>query len=69
MVGESGSVADLLRPILDTYRDSAVAVVGCHSTGIARACCELDVVVVSDERREPTSIRLGSAFCSFISLE
>jgi len=65
----SGSIAELLRPVLDTYRESAVAVVGCHSTGIARGSCELDVVVVSDERRGPTSFRMGEVFCdlTFIS--
>jgi hypothetical protein len=64
-----GSIADILHPVLDTYRDSAVAVVGCHSAGIARESCEIDVLVVSDEWRGPTSIRLGETFCdlSFLS--
>jgi len=61
--GESSSVADLLRPVFDTYRDSAVAVVGCHSTGIARESCELDALVVTDEHLRPTSLRLGRSFC------
>jgi len=61
--GESGSIAALLRPVLDTYRESAVAVVGCHSTGIARDSCELDVLLVSDERRGATSFRMGRVFC------
>ncbi len=47
--------------MLDQYRDAAVAVVGCHSAGIARPCCELDVLVVSDEPRPPASLRLGGA--------
>ena len=63
MKGEPGSAAGLLRPVLDTYRDSAVAVVGCHSTGAARESCELDIVVVSDEHGGPTSLRLGETFC------
>jgi hypothetical protein len=61
--GETGSLADLLRPVLDTYRDSALAVVGCRSADIARESCEIDAVVVSDERRRATSFRLGTGFC------
>ena len=66
---EPTTVAELLRPVLDTYRDSAVAVVGCHSVGISRESCELDAVVVSNERRGPAAIRLGETFCdlSFIT--
>jgi hypothetical protein len=62
-------VADLLRPVLDTYRDAAVAVVGCHAAGISRKSCEVDAVVVMNERRNPNTIRLGGTYCDlyFIS--
>jgi len=65
----SGSITEILRPILDTYRDSAVAVIGCHSAGIAREPCEIDSLVVSNEWRAPLSFRLGETFCdlSFLS--
>ena len=55
----SGMAAQVLRPILDTYRDSAVAVVGCHARGIERPSCELDVVVVTNERRPSTTVKMG----------
>ncbi|MDG6903013.1 MAG: hypothetical protein JRM80_13795 [Nitrososphaerota archaeon] len=62
MKGKTGPVAEHLRPILDTYMDSAVAVVGCTSSGIARYSCEFDVLVVGSEKRQQTSIRIGDEF-------
>ncbi|HXW94971.1 MAG TPA: hypothetical protein VEJ19_04630 [Nitrososphaerales archaeon] len=57
-----GPAAVVLRPILDMYMDSAVAVVGCNSQGIGRYSCELDVLVVTGERRPSTSLRIGDVF-------
>ncbi|MGD0477363.1 MAG: hypothetical protein ABSB29_04240 [Nitrososphaerales archaeon] len=54
--------AQLLRPILDTYRSSAVAVVGCHARGLERPSCELDVIVVSNEKRPNSTVRIGNVF-------
>ena len=48
-----------IRPILDMYLNSAVAVVGCHAVGISRPSCELDVLVVSSDSRSATTARLG----------
>ena len=62
MKGQPGPVPTLLRPILDTYMDSAVALVGCNSRGLGRYSCELDVLVVTGERRPATSIRIGDSF-------
>jgi len=62
MKASTGPAATVLRPILDTYMDSAVALVGCTSRGIGRYSCELDVLVVTSERRLPTSIRIGEVF-------
>ena len=62
MKANAGPAAVVLRPILDTYMDSAVAVIGCNSRGIGRYSCELDVVVVAGERRTPTSLRIGDVF-------
>ena len=62
MKAKPGPVATLLRPILDTYMDSAVALVGCNSRDIGRYSCELDVLVVTGERRPPTSLRIGGTF-------
>jgi hypothetical protein len=69
MKSEPSPVADLLRPVLDTYRDAAVAVVGCHAAGISRESCEVDAVVVTNERRNPNTIRLAGTYCDlyFIS--
>jgi hypothetical protein len=57
-----GPAAQLLSPILDTYRGSALAVVGCHSRGIERPTCEVDVVVVTNERRPSSTIRIGEVY-------
>jgi hypothetical protein len=58
----SGPAATLLRPVLDTYMDSAVAVVGCRSHDLSRYSCEYDVMVVTSEKRPPTSLRIGDVF-------
>lgn len=55
-------IAHLLRPVLDTYRSSAVALVGCHSQGLERESCELDLVVVAEESLPPTTVRVGGVF-------
>ena len=62
MKAMSGPAAVVLRPILDTYMDSAVAVIGCNSRGIGRYSCELDVLVVTGERRPPNSLRIGDVY-------
>jgi hypothetical protein len=62
MRAKAGPAAAVLRPILDTYMDSAVAVIGCNSCGIGRYSCELDTLVVTGEQRPPTSLRIGDVF-------
>jgi hypothetical protein len=56
------SAAQLLRPVLDMYMDSAVALVGCHSVGLNRTSCELDVLVVGEGARSAASVKLGGVF-------
>ncbi len=58
----SEPAARLLLPILDTYRSSALAVVGCHARGLERPSCELDVIVVTNERRLNSTVRIGEVF-------
>lgn len=62
MKGKTGPAASSLRAVLDTYMDSAVAVVGCNSRGLGRYSCEYDVLVVSNDRRPPTSLKIGDVF-------
>ena len=62
MKANAGPAAVVLRPILDTYMDSAVAVIVCNSRGIGRYSCELDVLVVTADRRPSTSLRIGDVF-------
>jgi hypothetical protein len=62
MKGKFGPAATALRPILDTYMDSAVALVGCTSRGLERYSCEYDVLVVTNEKLPPTSLRIGEVF-------
>jgi len=60
--GRSVPATTLLGPILDTYLDSAVAIIGCNSRGMERYSCEFDVVVLTGDRRTPTSVRIGDTF-------
>ncbi len=62
MKGKLTAAAGVLRPIMDTYMDSALAVVGCCSRGIARYSCEFDVLVVGAERRPSTSLKIGGEY-------
>ena len=62
MKARAGPAAVVLRPILDTYMDSAVAVIGCNSRGIGRYSCELDVILVTGERRPSASLRIGDVY-------
>ena len=62
MKGKPGPATTFLRPILDTYMDSAVALVGCKSRGLDRYSCEYDVVVVTSGRLPPTSLRIGEVY-------
>jgi len=62
MKAKAGPVTTMLRPILDTYMDSAVALVGCNSRDLGRYSCELDALIVAGEKRPPTSIRAGDVF-------
>ncbi len=54
--------AQILRPVIDMYRNSAVALTGCHSQGLQRDSCELDVIVVTSEKRPRSSARIGGVF-------
>ena len=67
--GESLSLA--IQPILDTFLNHAVALTGCHTYGIARASCEYDIIVVSEEEKPDASMRVAERYCdlSFMSRE
>jgi len=62
MRGIHDPAAQVLLPILDTYRSSAIAVVGCHAGGIERPSCELDVVLITNEKRPNSTVRIGQVF-------
>jgi hypothetical protein len=59
---KTGPAATILRPILDMYLDSAIAIIGCNSTGSGRSSCEYDILVVSNEKLPPTSVKIGNVF-------
>jgi len=60
--GKPGPATAFLRPILDTYRDSAVALVGCRARGLDRYSCEYDVIVVASAKLPTTSLRIGEVY-------
>lgn len=62
MKGKLAAAASTLRPILDTYMDSAAAVIGCSSRGIARYACEYDILVVGNEVGPSRSLKVGNDF-------
>ena len=61
MKAKAGPAATVLRPILDTYMDSAVALIGCNSRGLGRYSCEYDVLIVGGDRRPSTTLKIGDA--------
>lgn len=61
MKAKAGPAATVLRPILDTYMDSAVALLGCNSRGLGRYSCEYDVLIVGGDRRPSTTLKIGDA--------
>ncbi len=65
---ESVAPAHVLRKILDQYRNTAVALIGCHSLGLERPSCEFDVVIVTDERQPPASLKLKDYFVDLLFL-
>ena len=62
MKGKLAFASSVLRPVLDTYMDSAVAVMGCSSREIARYSCEYDVLVAGAEKRPQKSLKVGDDF-------
>ncbi|HEV2225959.1 MAG TPA: hypothetical protein VGR56_04040, partial [Nitrososphaerales archaeon] len=56
----------MLATVLDMYLDSAIAIIGCHSRGAERSSCEYDVLVVSDEKLPPKSVKIGRVFMDLI---
>ncbi len=48
------------------YLDSAIAIIGCRSRGAERTSCEYDVLVVSDEKLPPKSVKIGRVFMDLI---
>ena len=71
MKASSESLSLAVQPILDTFLNHAVALTGCHTYGIARASCEYDLLVVSEEMKPDTTMRLGEKYCdvSFLTRE
>lgn len=57
-----GSFASLFEPVLDTYMDASVGLVGCRSTGLEREGCEYDLLVVRPERNPPATLKVGDVF-------
>ena len=62
MKGKLNAAATIIRPVMDTYMDSALAIIGCSAKGIARYSCEYDVLVVGSETRPSTSLKIGDDY-------
>ena len=62
MKRKPGPASAVLGPILDTYKDSAMAVVGCVSRDLERYSCEYDALVVTGESHPPTSLKIGDVY-------
>ena len=60
--GKLNTAAEVLRPVMDTYMDSALATIGCSSRDLARYSCEYDVLVVGSDKRPPTSLKIADEF-------
>lgn len=68
MKGSGVPAASYLRPVLDTYLNSAVALVGCRSRGIERYSCEHDVIVVTGEKRPQATLKMGEGYVDLFFL-
>ncbi len=66
MTLEGHEPIQVLRPVLDTFLNNAVGITGCRSYGIERHCCEYDLLVVSNEQRSPTSVKMGAQFIDLL---
>ena len=62
-------IAKLVRPLVDMYLDSAVAITGCHAEGIERPSCELDVLVIGDETRPPVSLKMKGGYLDVMFID
>lgn len=58
----------ILTPIIDTYKDKPIALVGCHAQGIGRECCEFDLMIVGEEDK-PKKLSFGDRFFEIFFLE
>ena len=63
MKSSGESLSPTIQPVLDTFLNKAVALTGCHSYGFARESCEYDLLVVGDEEKPDTSMRVGDRYC------
>ena len=61
--------AQILRPVVDMYMGSSVAVTGCNAEGIQRNSCELDVLVIGTDKRQPTSVKIGGHHMDLMFLD
>ena len=68
MKGSSSPPATFLGPVLDMYRNSAVALVGCRSRGLERYSCEHDVLVVAGEGAPPATLKMGDGYVDLFFL-
>lgn len=62
MKGKTGQASTILRPLLDSHLDSAVAIVGCSASGIDRYSCEFDVLIVTEDRAPSASLKFGDVY-------
>ncbi|MBI3858741.1 MAG: hypothetical protein HY296_00660 [Thaumarchaeota archaeon] len=63
---DAAPAASVLRPLLDQYRNAPVGLFGCHSVGLQRQGCELDVLVITEETERPTSVRFGDTYADIM---
>jgi hypothetical protein len=68
MKEDAGLITSVLMPVIDTYKDAAAALSGCHSFGIDRECCELDVTLITNEERPSSSLRVGENYVDLVFL-
>jgi len=57
-----------MQPIIDTFLNEAVALTGCHSFGLARASCEYDLLVVTENVKPSMSMRVGEKYSDIFFL-
>jgi len=65
-VQSTDAIVETLLPALRTFPTNEIAIVGCHSTGLARKSCEYNLLVISRDPIPQKSVRVGEYYAELM---